>query len=160
MLTPSDLENFMDQNDIAGEILSLEAPTPTVEAAAQAVGTQADQIVKSLLFSIGDQGVLAITCGTQRVERRKIAALYGVSSKKVKLASPEFVLEKTGYPVGTVPPFGHLQPIPTLVDPGVLEHSLVYAGGGKHNTLLRVNPQAFLTTGQVQVIDLHQSPEE
>ena len=113
MLKPSDLQDFMEQNKIDGEIVFLDEPTPTVEVAAKVVGTHPDQIVKSVLFTVRDDRVIAMACGTQLIERRAIAALYGVGRKQVKLANAEIVLETTGYPVGTVPPFGHPQPIRT-----------------------------------------------
>ncbi len=158
MLIPSDLQSFMEQNGIMGEIVFLDMPTPTVETAAQAAGTHPDQIVKSVLFTVRDDKVLAIACGTQLIERRVIATLYDVGRKRVRLANAEIVLETTGYPVGTVPPFGHPQPIRTLIDPRVLEHSEVYAGGGAHNALVRLNPQDILNTTKAQIIDLHSMP--
>jgi len=158
MLTPNDLERFMDEKEIEGEIVYLDMPTPTVETAAQAVGTHPDQIVKSVLFSIRDDQVLAIACGTQLIERRVIATLYSVGRKRVKLANAEIVLESTGYPVGTVPPFGHPTPIRTLIDPNVLEHNEVYAGGGAHNSLVRLKPQDILAITEAQIIDLHSMP--
>jgi prolyl-tRNA editing enzyme YbaK/EbsC (Cys-tRNA(Pro) deacylase) len=155
MLTPDDLQTFMDENHIPGEILLLDVPTPTVEAAAQAVGTDPERIVKSVLFRIGDGGVLAITSGTLPIDQRAIAALYGVGRKRVKLADPETVLRVTGYPVGTVPPFGHATPSRTLLDPGVLEFPEIYAGGGAHNALVRIDPQEILRVTQAEIIDLH-----
>ncbi|MBC8506701.1 MAG: YbaK/EbsC family protein [Anaerolineales bacterium] len=148
----------MDQNNIDGEIVFLDKPTPTVEIAAQVVGTQPDKIVKSVLFTIREDRVLAIACGTQLIERRVIASVYGVGRKQVKLANAEIVLETTGYPVGTVPPFGHPQPIRTLIDPLVLELSDCYAGGGAHNALTRLDPQDILKITQAEIIDLHNLP--
>ena len=158
MLTPNDLQSFMEKNGIEGEIVHLDMPTPTVETAAQAVGTRPDQIVKSVLFTVREERVLAIACGTQLIERRVIASVYGVGRKRVRLANAEIVLETTGYPVGTVPPFGHPQPIRTLIDPRVLEHAEVYAGGGAHNALTRLDPQNILAITQAQIIDLHTQP--
>ncbi len=158
MLTPNNLQEFMTQAGIEGEIVFLSQPTPTVEAAAEAVGTRPEQIAKSVLFTIQEQYILAITCGTRFVERKVIAALFGVGRKRVKLAPPEVVLKVTGYPVGTVPPFGHPQPLQTLLDPQVLTHNQVYAGGGAHNALTRLDPQAILKTTQAQIIDLHTPP--
>ena len=155
MLTPNDLESFMEQHGIEGEIVFLGKPTPTVETAAQAVGTHPNQIVKSVLFTIRDEKILAIACGTQLIERRVIAALCGVGRKRVRLANAEIVLETTGYPVGTVPPFGHPQSIRTLIDPRVLDHNEVYAGGGAHNSLVRLNPQDILKITKAQIIELH-----
>ena len=74
MLTPDDVQGFMAARAIDGEILLLDVPTPTVEMAAQAVGTQPQQIVKSLLFLVNSQPVLAITCGTETIDRRAIGA--------------------------------------------------------------------------------------
>lgn len=159
MLTPNDLQTFMDANHIPGKILFLEVPTPTVEAAAQAVGTDPEQIVKSVLFRVGEEGVLAITSGTRPIDQRVIAALYGVGRKRVKLADAETVLNITGYPVGTVPPFGHANPSRTLIDPSVLEHSEIYAGGGAHNALVRLDPREILCVTQAEVIDLHSTHE-
>jgi Cys-tRNA(Pro) deacylase len=156
-LTPTDLQAFMDQNGITGEILILEVPTPTVEAAAQAVGVAPRQIVKSVLFNLPSQNVLTISCGDQLVERRVIAKLYGISRKRVKLASPEVVFELTGYAVGTVPPFGHRQQLPTLIDLRVLELPKIYAGGGAHHALVTLDPRDILKITGAQIVDLHAS---
>ena len=153
--TPVDLQAFMDAHQIAGEILILETPTPTVEDAARAVGTHPRQIVKSVLFTVGEEGVLTISCGDQLVERRAIATLYGVGRKRVKLAPPEVVLNLTGYAVGTVPPFGHREHLRTLLDPRVLDLAEVFAGGGAHNALMRLDPQQILHITQAEIIDLH-----
>jgi len=157
-LTPSDLEAFMAENAIPGEIVYLEVPTPTVEAAAQAVGTSPDQIVKSVLFTIGEKRVLAIASGLTLIEQRAIASHYGVGRKRVKLATPEIVLDVTGYPVGTVPPFGHLNNVHTLIDPQVLAMSEIYAGGGAHNALVRLYPGDILRGSEAEIIDLHNRP--
>ena len=72
-LTSEDLQAFMDLHQIPGQILILDAPTPTVEAAAQAVGVSPRQIVKSVLFTVPGAAVLTVSCGDQLVERRVIA---------------------------------------------------------------------------------------
>ena len=158
MLTPSDIQAYLDGQAIKGEVLFLELPTPTVEAAALAAGTVPQQIVKSILFMVVDQPVLAVTCGTDRVDRRAIASICGVGRKKVKLASPETVLEVSGYEVGAMPPFAHRQPIKTLLDQRVLEQSVVYAGGGAENALLRLSPKDILQATNARVMDLVNNP--
>jgi prolyl-tRNA editing enzyme YbaK/EbsC (Cys-tRNA(Pro) deacylase) len=185
-LNSSDLQTFMTTHGIAGEILHLSVPTPTVETAARALGVQPEQIVKSILFLVGagpeawlggvcppprstalpgaSPGanpvsaltipVLAITCGTAYVERRAIAAHYGVGRKRVKLASPEEVRSISGYEVGAMPPFGHRQPLPTLLDCRVLDLPVVYAGGGDENAMLRLDPQEIVRISGAAVMDL------
>jgi len=154
MLTPDDLQAYLDTHNVRGEILFLDVPTPTVETAARAVGSQVRQIVKSILFIIREQPVLAIACGTDRVDQRTIASLYSVGRKQVKLASPDVVVQIAGYEVGAMPPFGHRKPLKTLMDQRVLEQNIVYAGGGAENALLRLFPDDILRVTRAQVMDL------
>ncbi len=158
VLGPDDLQAYLTQEGIKGELIYPDTPTPTVETAAEALGVSPDQIVKSILFVVKDEVVLAVACGVLRVEKRVISAKYGVGRKKVKLADAETVLEKTGYMVGTVPCFGHRTPIPTLLDPRVLEHNEVYAGGGGENAMVRLNSTDILKYCNAEVLDLHTRP--
>lgn len=149
-----DLQAYMVDRFVSGEILYLDVPTPTVETAARAVNASVDQIIKSILFMVDEQPVLAIANGNTMIRQRAIGAVYGVSKKKVRLASPEEVLVLSGYEVGAMPPFGHRQPFPTLMDQRVLDIPEAYAGGGAENVLLRVNPQEILKVTGARVLDL------
>ena len=149
-----DLSEYMHAHDIQGKILHLSVPTPTVETAAQAVGTSVDQIIKSILFLVDEQPVLAIACGLPSIQRRAIADLYGVGKKRVKLAPAEIVLEISGYEVGAMPPFGHRQPLVTLIDRRVLGFTDAYAGGGAENAIVHLNPQDILRVSGAKVLDL------
>lgn len=154
MLTTKDLMNFIEQHDVEAELLELSVPTPTVEDAAQAVGARPEQVVKSLLFLVDDQPVVAIACGTSRVDRRPIAAHFGVGRKRVKLGDAETVLEITGYPIGAMPPFGQKQKLTTLVDRRVLEHEQVFAGGGSIDALMRIDPAHIVRITDAVELDL------
>lgn len=151
-----DLQAFLQARGIPGEILHLEVPTPTVESAAVAVGAAPEQIIKSILFLVDGRPVLAVACGTSAIDQKAIAQYFGVGRKRVKLAPPEQVLETSGYEVGAMPPFGHRQPLSTLIDVQVLELSQAYAGGGAENALLHLNPRNIqLATGAV-ILKLHE----
>jgi prolyl-tRNA editing enzyme YbaK/EbsC (Cys-tRNA(Pro) deacylase) len=153
-LSPADLERFLHANQIPGEIVHLETMTPTVQAAAAAVGVEPDDIVKSILFLVDGRPVLVIACGLGHVDGRALAACFGVGRKRVKLANPETVLRESGYSVGALPPFGHRAHIQTLLDRRVLEGRQVYAGGGSDQALLRISPQTILEVTQAEVLDL------
>jgi len=153
-LGETDLLNYMQAHHIQGEIVHLSTPTPTVETAALAVGTQVEQILKSILFIVDEQPVLAIARGMSSIKQRAIAKVYGVGKGKVKLASPETLLEVSGYEMGAMPPFGHRQPLPTLVDQRVIDVPEAYAGGGAENALLRFNPAELLRLSQARLCDL------
>lgn len=149
-----DLMTFMAEHQINAEVVRLQVETPTVEDAAKAVSTSVEQIVKSLLFLVDGEPVLAIACGNDPVDRRSIAAHLGVGRKRVKLADAASVLAITGYPVGAVPPFGlRKQPL-TLIDRRVLEHDMVYAGGGAIDALVRVSPLEIQRVSGAVELDL------
>ncbi|MEW6718476.1 MAG: YbaK/EbsC family protein [Chloroflexota bacterium] len=154
-----DLQTFLNKNNVDGELLLLDIPTPTVKAASEAVGVEAGQIVKSVLFTVSGEPVLAIACGDDRIEQQAIAAHFGVGRKKVKLADPESVLQISGYSVGAMPPFGHLQPLQTILDPRVLKQPIVYAGGGAENALLRLKSTEIERLTRPRVVDLIRVPD-
>jgi Cys-tRNA(Pro) deacylase len=150
----TDLLTYIEKHHVAAEVVSLDAHTPTVEAAAQAVGTISDRIVKTLLFLVDEEPVLVIACGLAHVDRRALASHFNVGRKRVKLADAAAVLENTGYPVGTVPPFGHKQPLRTFIDQRVLQQPEVYAGGGGIDTLVRVAPHEIVRLTHAVTMDL------
>lgn len=149
-----DLQRFLEEHQARAHILQLPVETPTVEAAARAVGTVPDKIVKSLLFLVDRRPVLVIACGPQRVAAEVIARHYGLSRKRVRLAGPQAVLEATGYSIGALPPFGHRQALPTLLDRRVFDHEHVYAGGGSLTALVRLSPDELLRLTGAQTLDL------
>jgi prolyl-tRNA editing enzyme YbaK/EbsC (Cys-tRNA(Pro) deacylase) len=155
----SDLEAYLAAHGVAGEVIRLPEHTPTVEAAAQALGTSAERIAKSLLFLL-DQGagdpepILVIANGTDRVDYRNVAEYVGLSRKRVRLAGAAAVQAVTGYPVGAVPPLGHARPLRTLIDRRVLEQPEVYAGGGAVDALLRITPADILRATGAETVDV------
>jgi prolyl-tRNA editing enzyme YbaK/EbsC (Cys-tRNA(Pro) deacylase) len=57
-----------------------------------------------------------------------VAAGLGVG--KLRRATPEFVREHTGQPIGGVAPLGHPKPVRTLVDTALEQYEVIWAAGG------------------------------
>ena len=73
-----------------------------------------------------------ITSGSNRVERkRKLKRILGF---KPGMASPEYVLQSTGYAVG-VPPFGHTSPVTVLMDEDLMQYDLVWGAAGPSDSI-------------------------
>ncbi len=136
--TPQDLSAYLTTHQIPAEVVYLDVETPTVPAAAAALGVPVEQIVKSVIFLIDDKPYMVFANGMRRVAYRKLAEHFGVSRKKIKLADAETVIALTGYAPGTVSPFGPQQMCTPLIDPAVCEHEIVYAGGGGITALMRI----------------------
>lgn len=155
--TPADLVHFIQQKAIAAELVFPLDATPTVPLAAQALGCQPDQIIKSVLFLIkGDAPwatALVIANGVAPIDFRKLAVVFGVGRKRIRLATADEVLARTGFAAGGVPPFGFDQPLATFIDRGVLAWPEVFGGGGDDQTLLRVAPDELLRATGGQLIE-------
>lgn len=138
VMDAGDLARFAREAGIAAEVVRLAVETPTVAAAAAAVGAGVEQIVKSLLFLVAGEPVLVVANGETRVDYKRLAAHLGVSRRRVKLADGAQVRQILGYEVGAVPPFGHKRPVRTVVEAGVLMQEEIWAGGGSIDTLVRL----------------------
>ena len=145
------LQQFIDQHQIAATILSLAEHTLTVPDAARVLNVGPAQIIKSLVFVVNDTPLLVINNGIAKVDRRKVAKRLGVSRKKLKFATPEQALDITGYVVGSMPPFGHKQPLQTFIDPAIIQLEVIFGGGGDIDAMMQLSPAELLrvTAGEV-----------
>ncbi len=147
------LEGFLREAGVEGEVIRLPAETATVERAAEALGVTADRIIKSLLFRTKDgECVLVIAAGTARVDPKKLAAATGVD--RWRLAAPDVVLAVTGYPAGGTLPIGHATKLRVLMDAKAAALDVVYGGGGALDCMLRVRVADILRLTGAKVRDL------
>jgi prolyl-tRNA editing enzyme YbaK/EbsC (Cys-tRNA(Pro) deacylase) len=125
--------------------------TRTAADAAAAVGCDVDQIVKSLVFVVDQAPVLALTAGGNRVDTGRLAGvLDGSSARK---ADADEVRAATGYAIGGTPPFGHPSPVPTLVDPRLLEFDEVWAAAGTPTDVFAIAPDRLVELTGARVAD-------
>ncbi len=153
-MNSTDLQQFIDEEKITAEIMTLDGHTPTVEDAARELSVVPEQIIKSLVFKVRDEPLLVINNGTARVDRRKLAKYLEVGRKWAKFASPELALEITGFVVGSMPPFGHRTRLRTLVDSAVSDQVVIFGGGGDLNAMMRLTPAELLRVTGAEVVSL------
>jgi prolyl-tRNA editing enzyme YbaK/EbsC (Cys-tRNA(Pro) deacylase) len=110
------------------QVILLDDAVHTAAAAAEALCVQVGQIANSLIFDAGGEPLLVLTSGAHRVDTAKVAAGLGLA--ELKRATPEFVREHTGQPIGGVAPVGHPKPVRTLVDTALRAYDSIWAAGG------------------------------
>lgn len=126
--------------------------TKTANDAAAALGVQVGQIVKSLIFGVDGEIVLAYVSGANQLDERKLAAVAGGhEASRVDAAT---VREVTGYPIGGVPPFGHATRLRVFIDPDLLQYDEVWAAAGTWNDVFAVTPVDLVRASGGQVVDL------
>jgi prolyl-tRNA editing enzyme YbaK/EbsC (Cys-tRNA(Pro) deacylase) len=131
-----------------------EQGTPTADDAAEAVDCEIGQIVKSLVFAVGDDLVVCLTSGAEHVDEGKLAAWAGVDESAVSMADPERVREATGWAIGGVPPLGHDTDLPRLLDPALLEFETVWAAAGTPTSMWDVDPERLRELTGAEVVDV------
>lgn len=139
------------------EVVELPASTRTAEQAAQAIGCQVGQIVKSLVFKgkRTQRPILVLTSGQNRVNERVIEVLIGEPLGK---ADADFVRLQTGFAIGGVPPVGHHQELETYVDEDLLGYDELWAAAGTPNAVFRLTPKDLVKMTSGQVVDVKGIP--
>jgi prolyl-tRNA editing enzyme YbaK/EbsC (Cys-tRNA(Pro) deacylase) len=136
-------------------VVELPDSTRTALEAAQAVGCQVGQIVKSLVFKTkrSQRPILVIASGSSRVDEKKIEALIGEPLGK---ADADFVRQRTGFAIGGVPPLGHNEAIQTFIDEELLQYSQVWAAAGTPHAVFCLDPADLpqMTGGQISSVKL------
>jgi len=110
------------------QVIILDDAVHTAAAAAEALGVETGQIANSLIFDADGAPLLVLTSGAHRVDTAKVSAGLGLG--KLRRATPEFVREHTGQPIGGVAPLGHPKPVRTLVDVALEQYEVIWAAGG------------------------------
>ncbi|MCA9837728.1 MAG: YbaK/EbsC family protein [Trueperaceae bacterium] len=139
MLDDKTLVAFISQEGINASLVYPGVPTPTVPEAARALGVAGEQIIKSLVFLADAVPLLVIAAGESRIDYKALAEALELSRRKIKFASSDLALDITGFEVGAMPPFGHKEKLPTLLDDHSLRHEELFAGGGTKSALLRIS---------------------
>jgi Cys-tRNA(Pro) deacylase len=110
--------------------------TKTAADAAAAIGCDVAAIVKSLVFLVDDEPVVALVAGDRRLDTGALASLAGGS--QAQRADLETVRQATGYAAGGTPPFGHATDLPVFADESLRRHDTVWAAGGTPSTVFPI----------------------
>jgi prolyl-tRNA editing enzyme YbaK/EbsC (Cys-tRNA(Pro) deacylase) len=132
------------------QVVELPDSTRTAVEAAQAIGCQVGQIVKSLVFKgkRSEQPILVIASGSNRVNEKAIETLI---SEPLGKADADFVRQRTGFVIGGVPPLGHNEALETFIDEDLFQYEEIWAAAGTPHAVFRLKPDDLprMTGGKV-----------
>jgi prolyl-tRNA editing enzyme YbaK/EbsC (Cys-tRNA(Pro) deacylase) len=135
--TAQRLQERLHEQGLDVEIRELSDSTRTAQEAADAVGAELGQIVKSLVFMDGAGAMLCLCAGDRRVDTAKL----GDGVRQAKAAE---VREATGFAVGGVPPLGHDRPVRTVVDESLRRFETVWCAGGTPHAVFPVGTERLV----------------
>ena len=130
--------------------------TKTAADAAAAIGVEVGQIVKSLVFAVDGEIVMAYMSGANQLGEKKLAiAAGGAVCSRV---DADAVRAATGYAIGGVPPFGHATELRVFIDPDLLQYDgvndMVWAAAGTWNDVFPISPTELVRVSGGVVTDL------
>lgn len=144
------VQNALQALGLTLQVVELPESTRTAVEAAQAIGCQVEQIVKSLVFKgkHSERPILVIASGSNRVNEKAIEAMIHEPLGK---ADADYVRFHTGFVIGGIPPLGHSEPLETFIDEDLFQYQEVWAAAGTPNAVFCLNPKDLprMTNGQV-----------
>ena len=147
-----EVRQFLTSHGLETQIHSFTESTENAYLAAEALGVELGQIVKSIVFLVDAKPVLVLMSGDMNVHTKKLKNLLGV--RKVRIADAETVEAITGYPVGAVPPVAHRQRIPTYLDESLKRFSKIYPAGGTTQNMFSTTFDELLRLTAAEVVDV------
>ncbi len=148
------VQDSLDAKGLSCTVLELPSSTRTANDAAQSIGCEVGQIVKSLIFKTADTNhpVLLLVSGPNRVNEKAIEALLGEPLIK---ADADFARDITGFAIGGIPPIGHKQKIDLIfIDEDLLKFESVWAAAGTPNAVFNFKSPDLLTMTEGQVVSI------
>ena len=152
----ADVRRELERLGMRARILQFDGSTATSQLAAERVGCELGQIVKSLGFLISKtRPVLILASGDSHVDERKLAALYGVGRKKARMMTAAQCLAILGYAPGAVPPIAHrADDLNIILDQRLSRYEVVYAAAGSDSALFPIELETLRRVTGADFADL------
>ena len=146
------VRSYLETRGLADGLFEFEQSTKTAQQAADAMGCELGQIVKSLVFVVDGRPVLALVAGDRRGDTDAIAALVG--GKEARFADADTVRSATGYAIGGVSPFDLPDDLPIFADSSLARFEIVYPAAGTPTSMVRMPLAALLELSGAQMADV------
>lgn len=134
-------KEWLKKWNLEDRVQEFDTSSATVELAAQAVGCEPARIAKTLSFKLGEEPILIVTAGDQKIDNHKYKERFSV---KAKMLRPEEVTELVGHAVGGVCPFGINEGVTVYLDDSLKRFDTVYPACGSSSSAVR------LTIGELE----------
>ncbi len=149
----SPVTRLLDQAGIRYSLHVHQRPVRSLEQAAAERSLAPDQIVRSLLFRLDSEAyVLVLAAGPKQVSWPALRRALGVT--RLTTATPEEVVQVTGYHPGTVSPLGLRRSVRILADRRLLRQNRVSIGAGIPNAGVELPTADLIRLTGAELVDL------
>jgi prolyl-tRNA editing enzyme YbaK/EbsC (Cys-tRNA(Pro) deacylase) len=146
------VSSFLRESGVEARIHEFQDGTASAQDAADAIGCELGQIVKSLVFVCDGRPVVALVPGDRRGDPAKVA--QAVDASEARVAKAREVEDATGFAPGAVAPF----PLPSietvLMEQALYHHDIVWAGAGSAHHIMGISPTDLGRLARVRPMDV------
>ena len=143
------LKKYLKDNNIKAEHITFNSSCHSVEEAAKTANADIDNFVKNICMIDSDKNlIIAIIKGEDRASTSRVEKALNI--EKLRIATPNEILQKTGYPCGGTPSFGYNAKF--LIDPKVMEKEFIYTGGGSENSLVKISTKELKKANKGEIV--------
>lgn len=120
---------------IADRIREFDVSSATVELAAIAVGVEGARIAKSMSFKLGEEPIIVVVAGDQKIDNAKYKAQFHT---KAKMLTFDEACAFTGHAPGGVCPFALPDGVQTCLDVSLRRFTTVFPAAGSASSAIEM----------------------
>jgi len=150
------VSEYLSKSGAKYELREFGESTKNSALAAQVLGCSVAEIAKSIVF-VGETTVVVIISGDKRVDGARLANAVGA---KLRVAKADEVRDRTGFPIGGVPPFPHREGIAVLIDSSLTRFARVWAAAGTPNSVFGIETVDLLRLLGSKPVDVAERVQE
>lgn len=147
------IQDELNKYGLELKVVTMNASTRTCVEAANTIGCQVGQIVKSMIFRGKTTGkpILIAASGNNRINEKKMKEYLG---EAVSRPDADFVQAVTGFAIGGVPPIGHASKLTCFIDEDLFDYQEIWAAAGTPFDVFRLTPDQLATITQGKIINV------
>ena len=147
---------YLTPYGVAQRIRELEVSSATVELAAIAVGVEGARIAKSMSFKLGDEPIIVVVAGDQKIDNAKYKAQF---HQKAKMLTFDEACAFTGHAPGGVCSFALPENVKTYLDVSLKRFETVFPAVGSPSSAIELNlDELYKYSNALEWIDVCKLP--
>ena len=149
----ADVTRLLEEAGIDFDVLEHAHTERAVDEAAT-LGIGPEEVAKTIVLVAPGMNVRAVLAASERIDLHKVAAVLGLSGKKVHLASEDDLARSyPDFELGAVPPLGGREDR-VIVDERLAGRDSVVLEAGAHNRSVRLKAADLVRLTEAQVADI------
>lgn len=129
------VRNYLKPYGIADHIIEFDAPSATVEEAAEDLGCKPALIAKTMACMVGEKAVLVVCAGDAKLWSSAFKKEFGT---KPKFVPADELKDIVGHPMGGVCPFAVKDGVETYLDCSLKRFDTVFPAAGTVNSAVEI----------------------